>query len=206
MDQDWFLNFADEAPSTPKAPPTQTVDLSTPRSLRHLMNDPAPPSGPQPAPLARACHRLLPLTHAFVPVMIKNLSFTTRLGLAPANSLTLVQHNSLCSWDLFPSLFSSFAEGPPVDIVLLQVPPSSKGFLPSFCGFKSFAPPVARPRVACYVSQRFLQCFAILPFFPLETEDFMALDVFTPRGCFGSNFPRFRIGKSYGRPLPLPRT
>ena len=102
--------------------------------------------------------------------MITTHFFTPRLGLAPANSLTLVQHNSLGSWDVLPSLFSSFPEGSPVDIVLLQDPPSSKGFLPSFIGFKSFAPPVARPRVACYVSQKFLQRFAIVPFFHLERE------------------------------------
>ena len=63
--------------------------------------------------------------------------------------LTLVQHNSLGSWDVFLSLFSSLSKGPPVDLGLLQDPPSSKGFLPCYAGFKSFAPPVARPRVAC---------------------------------------------------------
>jgi len=30
----------------------------------------------------------------------------------------------------------------------------------------------------------------------------MALDVFTPQGCFGSSFTRFRIGNAYARPLP----
>jgi len=123
--------------------------------------------------------------------MIKKPYNTTRHGLAPATNLTLVQHNSLGSWDVFLSLFSSLTEGPPVDFVLLQDPPSSKGFLPWYAGFKSFAPPAARPRVACYVSQSFLQRFTVLPFFPPETDDFMALDVFTPEGCFGSNFPRF---------------
>jgi len=134
--------------------------------------------------------------------MIKKPYSTTRHGLAPATNLTLVQHNSLGSWDVFLSLFSSLTGGPPVDFVLLQDPPSSKGFLPSYAGYKSFAPPIARPRVACYVSQTFLQKFAVLPFFPPETDDFMALDVFTPKGCFGSNFPRFRIGNAYSRPLP----
>ena len=94
-------------------------------------------------------------------------------------------------------------EGPsPIDIVLLQDPPSSKGFLPSFHGFKSFAPPIARPRLACYVSLNLLQQFAVLPFFPLESDDFMALDVYTPKGCLGLQFPRFRIGNSYASPLP----
>ena len=93
-------------------------------------------------------------------------------------------------------------ESPPVDIVLLQDPPTSRRFLPSFAGFKFFAPPIARPRVACYVSPRFLQKFAILPFFPPKKVDFMALDIFTPQGCYGSNFPHFRIGNAYARPLP----
>jgi len=30
----------------------------------------------------------------------------------------------------------------------------------------------------------------------------MALDIYTPKGCFGLNAPRFRIGNSYARPLP----
>jgi len=134
--------------------------------------------------------------------MIKDPCSTLRQGLAPATNLTLVQHNSLGSWDVFLCLFSSQAEDPPADIVLLQDPPSSKGFLPSFSGFKSFAPPVARPRVACYVSLSFLQDSAVLPFFPPETDDFMALDVFTPQGCFGTNLPRFTISNAYARPLP----
>jgi len=101
--------------------------------------------------------------------MIKNPHSTSRQGLAPATNLTLVQHYSLGSWDVFLSLFSSFTEGPsPIDIVLLQDPPFSKGFLPSFHGFKSFAPPTARPRVAGSVSLNFLQQFAVLPFFPPE--------------------------------------
>jgi len=134
--------------------------------------------------------------------MINKPCSPLRLGLAPATDLTLIQHNSLGSWDVFLSLFSSLAEGPPPDMVLLQDPPSSKGFLPSFSGFKSFAPPIARPRVACYISQNFLRRFAVLPFFPPETDDFMTLDVFIPEGCFGTNSPSFTIGNAYARPLP----
>jgi len=55
--------------------------------------------------------------------------------------------------------------------------------------------------VACYVVQRFLQKFAVLPFFHPETDHFMVLDIFTPEGCFGINFPHFMIGHSYARPL-----
>jgi len=40
-----------QVPSTPKAPPTQTVDLSTPRPLSHSRNDhPPPPRGGGAAP------------------------------------------------------------------------------------------------------------------------------------------------------------
>jgi len=55
--------------------------------------------------------------------------------------------------------------------------------------------------VACYVSINFPRSFAVLPFFPPETQDFMALDVSTPQGCFGTNFPRFRVGNAYARQL-----
>jgi len=121
--------------------------------------------------------------------------------------LTLLQHNSLGSWHVFLSLFSSLTEGPScVDIVLLQDPPSSKGFLPSFQGFKSFAPPIARPRVACYVSLSFLQQFAVLPFFPPESDDFMALDVYTPKACFGLNFLPLELATPMPDHSPRPPT
>jgi len=103
---------------------------------------------------------------------------------------------------VFLALFSSIAEGLPVDIVLSQDPPCSKGFLPSFSWFKSFAPPVVRPRVACYISQNLLKRFAVRRFFPPETDDFMSLNVFTSQRCFGKDFPRFAIGNAYARPLP----
>jgi len=90
-------------------------------------------------------------------------------------------------------------------MVLLQDPPSSKGFLPSFSGSNSLAPPVSRPRVACYISQNFLRRFALLPSFPPETDAFMTLEVYTPQGCFSTNSPRFIVGKAYARPLsPFP--
>jgi len=136
------------------------------------------------------------------PEMINKLRSPLRQRLSLATNLTLIQHNSLGSWDVFLSLFSSLVEGLPPDIVLLQDPPSSKRFLPSFSYFKSFAPPVARPRVACFVSRNILPNFAVLPFFPPETDDFMALYVFTPRGYFGTNFRCFTIGSIYARPLP----
>ena len=57
--------------------------------------------------------------------MLNTPRSTSHQGLAPATNLTLIQHNSLGSWDVFLSLFSSLTEGPPSDVVLLQDPPSS---------------------------------------------------------------------------------
>jgi len=136
--------------------------------------------------------------------MIKNLRSTSRQGLGLASNSTLVPHNCLGSWDVFLSLFSSRTEGPPVDIVLLQDPLSSRSFLPSFSGFRSFARLIARPKVACYVSQKLLLSFLVLLVFCSESEDFMALDVYTPQGCFGSTCSCFRIGNTYVRPTNPP--
>src|SRR6195952_4366087 len=119
--------------------------------------------------------------------------------LAPLTNLSLVQHNSLGSWDVFLSLFHSFSDGPPVDLILLQDPPVSRGFLPSFSGFKSFAPPVPKPRVAIYASLRLLSTFTVFPVYCFDAEDFLALDVYTPNGCFGTNAPRFRVASVYSR-------
>src|SRR6195952_4137802 len=124
--------------------------------------------------------------------------------LAPLTHLSLVQHNSLGSWDVFLSLFHSLTSGPPVDFVLLQDPPVSKGFLPGFPGFKSFAPSVARPRVAIYASLRLLSLFTVCPVFSPDSEDFLALDMYTPYGCFGTKAPRFRLASVYSRVLGSP--
>jgi len=88
-------------------------------------------------------------------------------------------------------------------MVLPQDPPSSKGFLPSFSGFKSFAPPVPRPRVACPICLNFLRKFTVLPSFPPETDDFLTLDLFIPQDCFGTTSPCFMIGNAYARLLSL---
>jgi len=56
--------------------------------------------------------------------------------------------------------------------------------------------------VACYLSQDFLRMVAVQPSFPRETDDFMLLDLSTPQGCFGTEFPRFTIGNADTRPLP----
>src|SRR6195952_2074610 len=136
------------------------------------------------------------LSHPMPPPRVRRL--------APLTHLSLVQHNSLGSWDVFLSLFHSLTDGPPVDFVLLQDPPVSKGFLPSFPGFKSFAPPVSRPRVAIYASLGLLSFLTVSPVFSPDAEDFLALDIYTPNGCFGTKAPRFRLASVYSRVLGSP--
>ena len=82
---------------------------------------------------------------------------------APCQGITLVQHNTLGSWDVFLSLLNSFVGLSPVDIVMLQDPPSKKDFLPKFAVFKAFCPPTPRPAVAFYVSLSFLSFYTVLP-------------------------------------------
>ena len=121
---------------------------------------------------------------------------------APCLDVTLVQHNSLGSWDVFLSLFNSFVGLPPVDIVMLQDPPSRKGFLPSFTGFKSFCPPTPKPAVAFYVSLRFLSFYTVLPVGSSSSADVFHLHVYTSTGCFGTGSTKLRLTNVYSRSLP----
>jgi len=90
---------------------------------------------------------------------------------------------------------------PPVDIVLLQHLPLSTGFLHFFYCCKSFAPPIAKPRVACFVSHKFLVKFSVFPVWPPDSEDFVALDVYTLQGWFGYSFTQFSIGNTNAPPV-----
>jgi len=197
----WAI-MATQHPQPPKPLQPQPSTIPPPDPANKPETSPPPPAFPVSTnwqgPAASNSFQTL----GFVPEMIKKPCSTSRHGLTPATNLTPVQYNSLGSWDVFLSLFSSLMEGPPSGIVLLQDPPASRGFLPTFSVFKSIAPRVARPRVACYVSQNFVQKFAVLPFFPPERDDFMALNVFTPQGCCGTNFPHLKIRNTYARPLP----
>ena len=100
---------------------------------------------------------------------------------------------------MFLSLFGSLVGTLHADIVLLQDPPSSKAFLPRFAGFKSFAPPSARPGVAIYLSLRFCARYIVPSGFYDGTADAMFIDVHTPDGCFGTPAPKFRINNIYAR-------
>ena len=88
-----------------------------------------------------------------------------------------------------------------------KIPCPPKVFFLAFTAVNALPPPIVRPTVACYVSLNLLHQCAVLLFFPPESDDFRALDIYTPKGCFGLNFPRFRIGNSYARPLhPAPHS
>ena len=125
---------------------------------------------------------------------------------ARTTNLTVVQHNSLGSWDVFLSLFNSFVEFSLVDIVLLQDPPIYHGSLPSFSGFKAFAPPAPKPAVTSYVALGFCRKYSVLPTVIPQTDDVMFLDIFTPDGYFDLSTPQFRIGNIYSHSLTQPPT
>ena len=72
----------------------------------------------------------------------------------------------------------------------------------SLGGFRSFAPPSPRPKVAIYVSTDFCCRYAILPGFFDATQDAMFLDIHTPTGCFGTKAPKFRISNIYAQEGP----
>jgi len=119
-------------------------------------------------------------------------------GLAPTPTfLSIIQHNCLGSWNLFLSLFESFKEATTyLSIVLLQDPPVNKVHLPSFNGFKSFFPPVRKPRVAAYVHMSFLSNYTVLPRFK-GVDDVLALDISADQPLFGTAFHSFRVINAY---------
>jgi len=120
------------------------------------------------------------------------------IGQAPNPQLrSIVQHNCLLSWDVFLSLFESFREATTYpSLVLLQDLPVNKAHLPSFNGFKSFFPPVRKPRVAAYVHVSFLASFSVLSRFR-GVDDILTLDVSSQEPLFGTNFHSFRLINAY---------
>ena len=126
------------------------------------------------------------------------IPFPLGQGPAPAPALlSIIQHNCLGSWNVLLSLFESFREATTYPwIVLLQDPPVNKAHLPSFNVFKSFFPPVKKPRVAAYVHMSFLSNYTVLPRFNGE-EYVLALDVSSDEPLFGTDFHSFRVIKAY---------
>ena len=121
-------------------------------------------------------------------------------------NITLVQHNSLGSCDVFLSLFNSFVEFFPVDIVLLHEPPVYHGSLPSFAGFKAFSPPSFQTQSR--MPRRTGLLLKILPVTDIQppADDVMFLDIFTPEGYFHLSSPKFRVGKVYSPVHTQPST
>ena len=120
-------------------------------------------------------------------------------GRLPSPSPTIVQHNSLGSWNVFLSLFNSFAsvKAPP-DIVCLQDPPVWRSRLPSFHNFTSFHAPCSggfKPRVAFYVSTMLLSHVTVLPLF-FDRFDVASLDIYGS-GLFGGSFTQFGVLNVY---------
>ena len=114
-----------------------------------------------------------------------------------ALSVSIVQHNSLGSWDVFLSLMSSLLSLPtPPMIVALQDPPVRSGNLPSFSSWKCFHPPHKRPRVAFFVHLFLIASTSILPV-PSPSADLFSLDIFAPLGFFDFSCPRFRVTNAY---------
>src|SRR5207302_9052825 len=114
--------------------------------------------------------------------------------------LSIVQHNSLGSWDVFLSLFNSFKGLPQSpQLVFLQDPPFYRNRLPVFSGFKAFAPPPPQGKavkVAAYISLDFLNSYSVLPVF-FDRLDLMAIDVFTSSWLFCMANQQFRIYNLY---------
>jgi len=119
-------------------------------------------------------------------------------GPAPAHTfLSIIQHNCLGSWNVFLSLFELFREATTYpSIVVLQDPPVNKAHRPSFNGFKSFFPPVRKPRVAAYVHMSFPSSYTVLPKFK-GVDDVLALDVSSNKPLFGTAFHSFRVINAY---------
>ena len=162
----------------PRGPPPEPV-APTP------MGSPAPPPPPEISPpRAGECLTTHPL----------------HLGVGPPpRYLSIVQHNSLGSWDQFLSLCNSFActKCPP-DIVCLQDPPFWRSRLPAFQNYIPFAPPGVtgnKPKVAFYVSSILLAQATVLPAF-FDWTDVVALHVFGV-DLFGKSFSHFRILNLY---------
>jgi len=129
---------------------------------------------------------------------MNNHSASVGKGPAPIlNSLSIVQHNCLGSWDLFLSSFELFKGAATYpSLVFLQEPPVNKAHLPSFNGFTSFYPPVRKPRVAAYLHISFLSSFWVVPRFN-GADDVLTLDVSFLEPLFGTNFHSFRIINAY---------
>jgi len=154
--------------------------------------------GGPPPPRGRLAPHLPRATQQAQPGKMSYTSESLPPGLGPGHTLSIVQHNCLGSWDVFLSLFNSFAsaKNPPL-IVCLQDPPVWRNRLPSHSGFTSFAPSATgrRPRVAFYVFRSLIDMTTITPIFT-GRSDIATLEITAP-SLFGTTMKRFHIINSY---------
>ena len=137
----------------------------------------------------------LPQRPVGLPLSISHNSVPPPGGRPPLRFLSIVQHNSLRSWDVFLSLFNSFATGNcPPDIVCLYDPPFWPSRLPSLQNYTSFALPGGagkKPQVAFYVSHT---CWLKSQFYLLYLIDQMWLpSMSSGLTCLGSRFLSFEF-------------
>jgi len=128
-------------------------------------------------------------------------SMSPRPARGSLRSFSIVQHNSLGSWDVFLSLMNSISQltSPPM-IVALQDPPVRRGQLPSFSTYKCFHPSFPKPRVAFYIHPHLLNSVSLLPGASTRS-DLFSIDIFAPHGFFELQFTRFRVINAYNLPL-----
>jgi len=161
------------------------------------MTRPASKGGPPPPRWRPAPHLPLNIQQA-QPVKMSYTRESLPPGLGPGHTLSIVQHNWLGSWDVFLSLFNSFAsaKSPPL-IVCLQDPPVWRNGLPSHSGFTSFAPSATsrRTRVAFYVFRSLIHMATITPIFTCRS-DIATLEIAAP-SLFGMTVERFHIINCY---------
>jgi len=171
----------------------------TPRATRTTIT--APPAmtgsaskGSPPPPSERLAPHLQRATQQAQPGKMSYTSESLPPGLGPGHTLSIVQHNCLGSWDVFLSLFNSFASAkdPPL-IVCLQDPPVWRNQLPSHSGFTSIAPSATgrRPRVAFYVFRSLIDMTTITPIF-MGRSDIATLEITAP-SLFGTTMKSFHI-------------
>ena len=120
---------------------------------------------------------------------------TPPVGWPPPHYLSILQHNSLRSWDVFLSLFDSLASAKcPPDVVCLQDPPLWRSRLLSFQNYTMFSTPGGfrnKPQVAFNVSTHLSAQATVLPAL-FDRSGLAVLDVFGV-ALFGKSFPHFRI-------------
>jgi len=170
---------------------TRTPLAAPPESKISLQVHPPPPIGrpvPQGPPALRQAQ----------PGKMSHNSEASPPDPRPGHVLSIFQHNCLGSWDVFLSLFNSFASArdPPL-IVCLQDPPVWRNGLPFFASFTSFGPliPNRRPQVAFYAFRSLIAMARITPIF--TSSSYHATVEISAHSLFGIKAEKFHIVNCY---------